>query len=254
MAKELPMKTFSKPRMTMRGNLISGNGHAGVSIGGAGLEPLNNRLELNKIGTDWSGLNKLGNGAEGIDIGGESGNTIYRNTIAYNGATGVAVSNEINPTTGVISVALGNRISENSIFSNAKLGIDLVKLQGFSFQYGPTLNDALDADQGPNGFQNYPTILLAKAGPLTRVRWAMNSKPNTLFRLEFFVSAGPDASGFGEGTRHLVTLFRPTNASGNMVFDLFLPAGTLPGQWLTMTATENVTGNTSEFSRAVRLS
>jgi hypothetical protein len=241
-------------RVTMKGNLISGNRHAGVVIGGTGATPLNNRLEFNRIGTVWTGLNPLGNGAEGIDIGAASRNTIYRNTIAYNGATGVAVSNEIDPKTMVVYESVGNRISENSIHSNKALGIDLVKLQGLAFQYGPTLNDALDADQGPNGFQNYPTILLAKAGPLTRVRWTMNSLPNTMFRLEFFVSAARDPSGFGEGTRHLVTLFRPTNASGNMVFDLFLPAPTLPGQWLTMTATDEARGNTSEFSRAVRLS
>lgn len=238
---------------TIRNNVISGNRDAGIVIGGTGETPLNHRVESNKIGTAANGVTPLGNGKEGIDIGAASVNTIYRNTIAFNGATGVAVSNETTPAGDALFVASGNTISENAIYANKKLGIDLVKLVGTTFTYGPTLNDAMDADLGPNEMQNTPRILNAGWGLHTRVKGTLHSRPNAAFRLEFFVSAVPDPTGYGEGQRYLGSVVVMTNALGNASYNVLLPPGTGPGAWVSATATDLARRNTSEFSRAFRL-
>ena len=67
------------------GNLISGNVGAGVFISSA--ETTGNFVSLNRIGTDASGTASLGNlGAGVFFMDGASGNTLDRNTIAFNGS------------------------------------------------------------------------------------------------------------------------------------------------------------------------
>jgi hypothetical protein len=73
------------------------------------------------------------------------------NTIAFNGADGVGLFQD-NAGASVVN----NRISRNSFFSNAGLGINL--LGGFSLTDGVTPNDVGDADAGPNDLYNFPVI------------------------------------------------------------------------------------------------
>ena len=61
---------------------------------------------------------------------------------------------------------------------------------------GPTPNDPLDADTGPNNLQNYPVLTGATQ---TTVAGTLNSTPNTTFTLEFFSNTECDPSGYGEG-------------------------------------------------------
>src|SRR5262245_62934934 len=111
----------------------------------------------------------------------------------------------------IVYPSVGNTISQNSIHNNGKLGIDLVELKGLSHVYGPTLNDILDVDQGPNLLQNFPQLVTAQAGASTHVVGLLHSRPNTLSRLEFFASAAPDPSGYGEGRRYLGSFLVMTN-------------------------------------------
>lgn len=215
-------------------NLISGNGVSGVNIGGPG-----SVVRGNLIGTTKEGTTALGNRYDGVKIVGPS-STVAGNTIAFNilGA-------------GVKAVEIGegtraNSILSNSIFSNGRLGIDL---DG----NGVTANDAGDADTGTNALQNYPTVTRATTSRSTGrsvVRGTLNSTPTTTFTIQLFVNSAQDPSGFGEGQRLVRTLSVRTDASGNASFGL--KARKLRG-FISATATNDATGDTSEFSKAKKV-
>ncbi|MDQ6626606.1 MAG: right-handed parallel beta-helix repeat-containing protein, partial [Verrucomicrobiota bacterium] len=217
-------------------NVISGNTGVGISFnGGSGL------LLANFIGTNKAGTVALGNGGDGIHIVDATvsiGTGGVGNTIAFNGGNGISISG---------NGSTGNAISANSIFSNGKLGIDLGN-------DGVTPNDSGDADTGPNNLQNYPVLTAASvASGNTTVQGSFNSMANTKYRVEFFASASPDPSGFGEGQTFLgaqdVTTGNDGNATINATFSATSPTGQ---NSITATATDP-SNNTSEFSNAVQI-
>ncbi|MEO1655949.1 MAG: right-handed parallel beta-helix repeat-containing protein, partial [Bacteroidota bacterium] len=166
------------------GNIISGNAGGGFEING---NAKNVFVFGNKIGLDING-NPLPNVFSGIYIGGNAQTIrIEQNEIAFNGGSGVLMSNEAldNPS--------GIRLSQNKIFNNAELGIDIRTGAGsandrFLPGDGITANDSLDADTGPNGLQNFPVLTASTSGALsTSIEGTLNSRPNTNgFRIEFF--------------------------------------------------------------------
>ena len=131
-------------------------------------------------------------GSSNVIIGGVGLN--QANTIAFN-ASGVLVTGAAN---------FGVSIRGNSIHSNTALGIDL------QFD-GVTLNDSLDADTGPNGFQNFPDITNVGANS---VSGTFNGAPGTTLTLDFYSSPAPGASGFGQGRVYLGAQIITTNAAG----------------------------------------
>ncbi len=172
---------------------------------------------------------------------------IGRNTIKSNTENGVEV---------VGANALGVAILSNSIDVNGLLGIDLG-------DDGVSPNDSLDADIGPNDLQNFPVITsLTFDGQATAT---LNSRINMRYVVEFFASASPDISGFGEGEAFLGSNVVMTDGTGAASASLsFTPIAGKP--WITATATEvTLTGplfgtggsmppaGTSEFSLAVIL-
>src|SRR5439155_27181143 len=144
----------------------------------------------NVIGTQANGTAALGNTGNGVEIFITSNNTVSRNTIAFNGGSGVFVSG---------GSATGNLIRSNSIFSNARLGIDLSSSSDPT--NGVTPNDAGDGDSGPNNLQNFPVLTGASSSASggTFITGTLNSTPNRTFTIEFFASTIGDPSGFGEG-------------------------------------------------------
>ena len=75
-------------------NLISGNGNSGVEMGNGnfnGVQPGDNRIQGNYLGTDKSGTKDLGNGGDGLFLEDTSDNTVggktaaSRNVISGNG-------------------------------------------------------------------------------------------------------------------------------------------------------------------------
>jgi titin len=175
-------------------NLISGNQSDGVLIGS---NTRNTQILGNRIGTDITGTNALGNGGNGVKIINAAPNnrigglfTGEANTIAFNVGNGVFLEG---PT------ATGNAIRANKIFANGGLGIDI-------FGEGVTPNDAGDGDQGPNNAQNFPvlTSVTPNSSPNT-VNGTLNSAPNTQFRIDFYSNTSCDSSGSGEGAQFLET-------------------------------------------------
>ncbi len=168
----------------------------------------------------------------GIYLVDSSSNVIESNTISGNGC-GVFIAS-----------GTGNAITANAIYSNASLGIDL----GGD---GVTANDSDDSDTGGNNLQNFPVLssVLTGAGR-TMVSGALVSTPDRTFTLEFFSNTAADSSGYGEGETFLGSITALTGGTGTVAFTAVF-SGTLPATaWVTATATDMTTDDTSEFSAA----
>jgi len=215
-------------------NLISGNALHGIVLNTDGIA-----AQGNLIGTAADGLGQIGNGAHGIEIVSGSANLIGPgNVIAGNKGTGVLVAGS----------GIGNTITGNSIAHNTQLGIDLnptINGQGD----GASANDASDADNGPNNLQNFPVLTEALAGSgQLFVSGNLNSIASRTFHIEFFASDSADPSGLGEGQTFIGSIDRTTNANGAVSFTLVGVGPITTRQYVTATATDTVTGDTSEFS------
>ncbi len=206
-------------------NVISAN-RWGIRIDG--LSATGNSIEGNYIGTDRPGVHPLGNEINGVIISNNaSGNSIggtnpaQGNTIAFNVAAGVSVNS-----------GTGDAILSNSIYANGQQGIVLVG--------------------SANHAQSAPTITGAGGGETTNdVEGSLVSVPNTTFLIDFFSSPTPDPSGRGQGQNFLgsTTITTDSSGHGSISFDL---ATTIPvGYWVTATATNQSTGDSSAFSNSV---
>ena len=225
------------------GNLISGNGQVVIGTGDgitvAGNTTSANIIAGNRIGTDVTGTNVLGNN-RGVFLNDSPDQRIggilpvAQNVISGNNNHGIVING---------NNATGNRIQGNSIFNNGQLGIDL----GAN---GITINDDGDTDIGSNNLQNFPVLLAAEPiGGNTVVLGTFNSTPGTPYRLEFFSNTNPDPSGNGEGETFHNFLDITTDVAGNANFVHTIPT-TLINQYITATATNLITNDTSEFSNA----
>jgi titin len=216
------------------GNVVSGNPWNGVNLDGAN----DNVIAGNFIGTDPSGEQPVPNLYGGVTMGISNptyNNQVIGNVVAYNGG-GVGVSGGNN-----------NTISQNRIFLNEGLGIDL---GDWTPPYGVTPNDPGDGDTGANNLQNYPVLTLALAKPgRVVVRGYIDTPDPETITVEFFsTEPGGDQSGHGEGQ---VFLGDDTlNRKG--AFTAVLPPVVL-GTLITATATD-AEGNTSEFSANIEVS
>ncbi|HYE21840.1 MAG TPA: hypothetical protein VEA69_25600 [Tepidisphaeraceae bacterium] len=223
------------------GNVISGNRGAGVYVWSY------TWLTGNKIGVSASGA-PMGNGGAGVEVHdmvtvGSTGPG-EGNEIAYNAGAGVAV----------IESAYSKRwtsIRGNSIHDNGGLGIDLGTTPGV------TPNDALDADAGPNGLQNFPVLAgVSSTGSSITISGALNSRVFTSYTIDFYASAMPDASGHSEGQVYLGSTFVGTDVNGQATFSTTLAASVPDGWFVSATATgpeplQQTSVGTSEFSMAV---
>jgi hypothetical protein len=232
------------------GNLISGNDFEGVCIVGyaEAIPPVftyANTVANNTIGLDVA-LAPLPNTFDGVSIGiygsglippwyqggYATDNMISTNIIAHNGRNGVLVwehfSNNAN--------ADFNPITQNSMYNNTLLGIDLA-------DDGVTANDANDPDAGPNQEVNFPVITSAieTAGQTTiSGNLDIDTDPTQAMVEVFRVS--PDPSGYGEGQAYLGTAI--PDAVGN--WSVIVP-GLVAGDTVTATTTD-INFNTSEFA------
>ncbi len=233
---------------TPPGNLISGNGTAGLIIAASG-----DTVQGNIIGADITGTQPLGNDL-GISIVHTRGCTIggtdvgAGNIVAFNGTSceaehaGVVVTG---------SDATANRILGNSIFSNAGLGIDLFMV--FDGPCGITDNDTCDTDIGPNNLQNYPVLTSATSSlGRTTIQGSLNSAPNTAFRIEFFDNDQCHPSGHGSGETFIGSTDVMTDGNCDAPISVTFDVTVETGHVITATATDP-TGNTSEFSACVRV-
>src|SRR5262249_32344776 len=185
-------------------NIITGNG---INVG-FGWTSSNNAVAGNFIGTFRDGVTGLSDG--GLYLDGSN------NRIGTNG-DGIGDADEgnlISHTSGIrVAGGIGHTIRGNSIVDNDGSGIDLSN-------DGTTQNDPLDADTGPNGFQNFPVLSSVIGGATTHVTGTLNSTPNATFTLDFYANRAYDRSGYGEGERWLGFTTVTTGPDGNASFDV----------------------------------
>jgi titin len=214
----------------IRHNVISGNTQEGIVIHITGSD--HHVITNNFIGTDWTGVNPLGNGTDGVRIGEGPINNIIggsageRNIIAFNHGCGVNI---------LTDDIRRNTISCNDIFGNAELGIDL-------YPAGPNMNDAGDADGGANDAMNYPVIDSIYFITGAAVLYGhLDTQLPQFCTVELF-RADPDYTGYGEGAFYLGSTTPQSNGEWrDTVQNVFAM------DFVTATATDSA-GNTSEFA------
>ncbi len=142
------------------------------------------------------------NPGSGIVINGDDNYIVY-NEIRDNGLTGITVSG-----------GDGNVFSQNSIYGNGGLGIDL----GGD---GVDENDFTDVDDGPNGKQNYPILqkaTLIDNDNTLQIQGYIFSKPNFEVEIEFYANQSCDDSFYGEGQQFIGFYYDFLDSNGGKSF------------------------------------
>src|SRR5271157_5831525 len=203
------------------GNVISGNDLGGIDL--ANSSASGNLVQGNLIGTDASGTTALGNGFGGVSISDAPNNTIGgANTIAFNSGPGVQVNG---------SNARGNSILSNSTYSNTGGGIVLTG--------------------GANNNQAIPTLTAAASSPGGNlVEGTLAVAAGTSYLVQYFYNNLPSNQGRTFLGSQIVSS-SPATTTVNLSFPT--AAAVPPGSTVTATATNQATGDTSQFPNAVAL-
>jgi hypothetical protein len=220
---------------------------AGITIGGTTAVSNHGDGVLVRRSTDvhFEGGKSISNDSNGVELDNSVACVVVGNAIQHNNGHGVLVTGE----------SRDNELEFNDFGGNGGLAIDL----GGD---GPTANDDLDADDGPNRLQNAPVIDDAILNhDFLRIRGHLDSRPNTVYIVSTWL-ADPDPSGFGEGTQWLIVYGSQkvtTDANGRASFTYEIedaPWRPLRGASVTALASRYISdytpfGETSEFSRTV---
>lgn len=233
------------------GNLVSGNGSEGwhgIFVEGASTGTI---VEGNIVGLNLNATSALGNVVDGIRVQEASGSTIGTasavfpdpNRVRHNGGAGIAIVDLDAGAGGQNSGA--NEITVNLLFDNGGLGIDLTR--GSATLDGVTLNDAGDADFGPNRLQNFPLIssLTTPSPGVHRISGTLSSEFSMPYDIRIFSSSSCDPSGHGEAEEFVGEVRVTTGAAGFAVFSFDAMTQV---NVLTATATNVETSETSELS------
>ncbi|MCK5066204.1 MAG: Ig-like domain-containing protein [Bacteroidales bacterium] len=247
------------------GNLISANNGDGIVIRESEYGTTSGiYVKGNFIGTDISGTKALGNYSNesetyyrgnGVSI---HGTVTYSwiggtepnegNLIAFNENCGVEINHVLLYDQPMFGSGSQVRILSNSIHSNGSIGINLYD----EVVDIVTENDEEDADEGPNGLQNYPTLdTVYFSQNEINIFGILGSVPDEDFLLQFFVSPKVDQTEDREGKTLIGSEMVSTNpVSGFTHFHFSFPSSLRDGLVVTATATDDA-GNTSEFSNAL---
>ena len=214
------------------GNVIGNNLRGGIRETGGGTD--NNKIYNNRIGISLNGT-AIPNGDFGIQLGNSTKlTTIGPNNIIANNPTGIVLLDEYTDR---------HTITQNSIFNNDRLGIDLSPL-------GVTPNDSGDADSGPNQGLNFPVLSSATTTQVTGTACADFVVPKPC-RIEVFIAerktSDSGSGNYGQGRTFVGSGTTDTNGSFAIVI-----SGVTAGQYLTATATD-ASGDTSEFSKNIQV-
>lgn len=223
-------------------NVISGNTRCGIEVvSGEG-----HVIEGNLIGLAAFPIATIPNHGPGIEVRGGRSMRIgaanageFSNAIAGNLGPGVLIA-------GSTSAPQDVGVFGNAIFANEALQIDLA-----STGTGVTPNDALDADEGPNGLQNFPVLTGVQLMPgITRIQGRIESEPDRGYFIDIYSVTSCDPSGHGGASSYLGYATISTDASGGADFQAEFADAPATG-YATATATRTMSGPTSEFSRCI---
>lgn len=208
-------------------NVISGNGfpNGGDGIFIDNYDTYDITIRGNYIGIAADGISAAGNEGNGITVFGGTDITIVNNSIAHNGRAGILVTHS----------AQRIRITENSIFQNTSLGVDLAKTS--NYPNGVTTGGCSGTTGGNNLYQI--PVIKSVTGASLAYTIGGTSCPNAT--VELYV-ADADQLGYGEGKTFLLAT-EANNKGKWAVANVAVAENTL----LTATAT-SPNGDTSEFS------
>ncbi len=247
-------------------NVIAGaGGDVGILLFGGD----DNTVSGNFIGTDTNGTPFATTNGQGVRmINGSTGNTLTHNRISTSNDVGVELDSEPNTVSGnridsndsggIAATVGGNTIGPgNTIANNQSFGVRV------SFSNGTRITqNSIDGTGGglgidlvgaANNRQSAPVLSSAPARVRSiQVQGSLTSAASTSFTLEFFRSQSCNGSGNGEGGAFLGSSTQSTDGSGNLSFNLAVPASG-NGQIITATATDPA-GNTSGFSTCATMS
>ncbi len=229
--------TIATDGATLSGLIINGFSGNGVTLqGGSG-----HAIQKCIIGTNKDDDPNLGNVGHGIFISGSVGALIggpdpeKLNTIAFNKRSGIFVESGDE-----------NQFTQNRIFSNGELGIDLAPV-------GVNPNDSGDSDGGPNGLQNYPVLDSVDVDIVTTIWGRIDGRIGESYQIDVYLSDSCDTTGFGEGKKLIESVQVSATVTGSTPFAIGTSTAPERGQYLSATATD-AGGNTSEFSRCISAS
>lgn len=207
-------------------NLISGNAVSGITVQGNATGVV---MQRNFIGSDYTGSSAIPNdygiaffqNTKNNLIGGLNEND--GNTIAFQKKWGVAL---------VGPGSIGIQILGNKIFSNGSPGIEFL------------------SDAGANNNQASPVLTSVSS---SSVVGQLSSTPDSTFRIEYFTTPKqPSPASAFQGKTLIGVQQVTTNASGDAALQW---NGQIPaGNYVTATATNTGTSDTSRFSVPVLLS
>lgn len=199
--------------------ILSGNEGRGVVLDGGRYD-----LDQNLIGVD-AAKRPLPNVGHGVYVAGGSGHLLERNTIAYNGAAGVATAATVTAPAVV-----------SNVYRNAALGID-VNEDGVSTPDGNAHDGTIDPPVFDRAWYDAAADLTYVEGhdhanvfPMTPTFGLYGEE----FGHAFFISAEPDPSGFGEGEQVLAYPLLRNVSGDNGTFRLTL-SGDLRGKYVSAT-------------------
>ena len=125
-------------------NVISGNNGSGITLVNNFILTGRSVVQGNFIGVDVTGTNALGNGRNGIDLGGSGGNTAIGMVI---GGPEAGAGNVISSNSGE-GVALFDGASSNNIVQGNYIGTDLSGTRSLGNDNGVDIADAVHNDIG----------------------------------------------------------------------------------------------------------
>ncbi len=237
------------------GNTISGNTGDGVTVIASPA-----LIVANYIGYAQDGVTPLPNGGDGIGIyshptrAEEQGSSI--------GSTGLSDQNRIyaRRPNGSLPLRHGVRIEqtdghaalrtfyiEGSSINSDGHGIELRRPADLANSVTP--DDPFDVDDGPNGFQNAPSVTGAFTSPSLTIQGTIHGEAGQFHTLHFYKSSTCDSATSRQGHAYLGTLLTFTDVvTGDVTWEASTLASFAPGDWITATARSWANDGTSEFS------
>ena len=212
----------------VQNNVIAHNTKGGVTIiNGPNGIPSGNVVRNNRIGVTKNGT-VAGNGNQGVQVDGTLSVIGPGNIITGNTGAGIV---------STLAGAVRNRFTQNSIYGNTGLSIDLAP-RG---KVNP--NDAGDTDSGPNTLLNFPVITAAHSTNVTGTVCAGCT-------VEVYQTGLSGATPTGNGPARTFLGSVVADGTGHFTLGgLSLSVGT----WVSATATDT-SGDTSEMAFNARVS
>ncbi|EMI46059.1 LamG-like jellyroll fold domain-containing protein [Rhodopirellula sp. SWK7] len=254
------------------GDAIAMNGSTGGTIDGNYITGSSTQAII--LSGSTSGITISDNTIIGNGVGPVTGSHVQYDVIALrSGTNNITLTHNIiadNYGAGILvnDGAYGIEITENSIYGNGTIlsrqgaaasGIVGIDLQGTgenaSLGTAPyyTANDAGDADAGGNSLQNFPVITQAISnGSQITILGSFNSVANETFTIEFFTSESY-ANGYGQGQTFVGSVSVTTDGSGDATFNYVRSGSFDASDFITATATNDSTKETSEFAAQIAI-